>query len=119
MFWWFKNGLFSNSGYLVSVMGIFIHMQSESQVFTKIKYGVEVMAVSAVITDCESTGDSTPAKAPVLANLPLKLGQRQWGKRSYSGLEARRTRVQVLAVSPTWCDADQGRDLTYPWFPQM
>lgn len=47
MFQWFKNVLFSNARYLVSVMGIFVHMQEKSQVFTKIKYGIEVRAVSA------------------------------------------------------------------------
>ena len=47
MFQRFKTILFSNFRYLVSVMGIFIPMQLESQVFTQIKYGIEVMAVSA------------------------------------------------------------------------
>ena len=47
MFWWFKNFLFSNSRYLVSVMDILIHVHPESQVFIRIKYGIEVMAVAA------------------------------------------------------------------------
>ena len=47
MFQRFKTVLFSNFRYLVSIMGIFIPMQLESQVFTQIKYGIEVMAVSA------------------------------------------------------------------------
>lgn len=64
-----------------------------------------------IIIDNDSMSNSTTAKAPVLAWLPLALGKRQLGGK-IPGFEA--TQTQVPVGSLTGYDIDQGCDLPDP-----
>ena len=68
MFQRFKSALFSNFRYLISVMGIFIPMQSESKYLQKLNMLLKSWLFQLIIIDHDSTGASLIAE--LVKNLP-------------------------------------------------
>ena len=74
MFQRFKSALFSNFRYLISVMGIFIPMQSESKYLQKLNMLLKSWLFQLIIIDHDSTGASLIAE--LVKNLPAM--QEMW-----------------------------------------
>ena len=107
MFQRFKSALFSNFRYLISVMGIFIPMQSESKYLQKLNMLLKSWLFQLIVIDHDSTGASLIAE--LVKNLPAmqEIGVQFLSQEDLLE-EGMATRSSILAWRMPWTE-ESGR----------